>query len=521
MICNNFSSGFCREITLTVNKISSVSGAGIPGAVFQLTSCNCHVRTGTTGQNGSLALPLLPCNTYTLTEVSAPPGYMPESRVYNINVDACGNIFVDGVFTTRLDISNTPLSASFMAVKVNQLNGVRLMGAVYTLYMNGTSITSAVSDIAGHITFTGLLPGTYRLVETTPPPGFQANADSLTVVVASNGSVTINGQPANGFVLNDIPLGDFSFLKLNASTGMPLAGATFTLSQNGTVAGTAVSDAQGLVNFGTTAAGAYQLVETAPPAGFQPNATVYQAVVAADGSITVNGTALDDFTVANTPILISAPPVINAPVEESSIVSGTGVPGATVTVTLPNGLIVNAVVAANGSWAINVPAGVLLIPGEMISAVQQEPGKLVSRYAYATIIAAVEPFLQKSVENLTSPGEDPAPGDLLQFTILIGNLGGQGSVWYDAVMSDTFIDALTFVPGTVAIDGQPIPTGSGVGQYLYDSATRTLTVSIGDLTSGMTKTITLQTIVNPDATGEITNTATAVSTGLLLANSAP
>lgn len=381
----NYRNNECGYVSLCINKINSITGAGVPGAVFKLTSCNGFTCRGTTDSEGQLSFRILPCTDYTLREVTALAGFAPVEHVFTICVDACGCIFVDGVLTSTLIIKNTPILASFTAIKVNIENGVPLAGAVYTLFMNGAEIGSTVSNAEGHVTFANLSPGTYELVETTPPPGFQTDTDSLTVVVAQDGSVTINGQPAGGFILGDIPLSEFAFQKLDASTGLPLAGATFTLTQNGTVIATATSGTDGLVNFGILAAGAYQLTETIAPPGFQPDSTVHLVVVGTNGSITVNGAPLIEFVVEDTPIEVSAPPVINTIIEGDRVITGTGIPGAIIMVTLPNGSTETITVGASGTWLVNVPAEVELVAGDIVSANQTESGKIVSGTVHAIV----------------------------------------------------------------------------------------------------------------------------------------
>lgn len=516
MNCHNSSknkSGF-TPVTVIIHKTDSLSGIGIPRAAFELTACNGAARTGATDANGVLAFCLVPCNNYSLRELSPPPGYQPLDRVFNICADACGDIFIDGVLTPQLVIENIPIFASFTAIKVNLIDGLPLAGATYGLFLNSLEIARTVSDAAGQVSFVNLAPGSYELVEITPPPGFQANAESLTVIVAPNGSVTIMDQPADGFILNDVPLMEFIFRKLDESTGLPLAGSAFELSQNGTVIATVISGSDGLVAFGVLAVGTYQLTETVTPPDFEPNSTVYQVIVGADGSITVNGIPLDAFVVENIRISISQPPVINNIFEGAIIITGTGVPGSTVIVTLPNGQTITSTVNSSGIWLTNLPVGVELVAGDIVAAIQIETGKLPSEAAATVVLALaiIEPLLEKSVENVTAPGGAAHPGDVLQFQILIGNVGDPGSVWTNAVLTDFISEDLTFIPNTVAIDGQLISAGTGVGQYLFDSVAAVLTVNVGDLAAQEIREVTFLVTVNLDASGSvIINNVTAGS----------
>lgn len=282
-----------------ISKIDRITGAGLAGAVFELLNCRGFVSTGTTDSAGQLVFCVLPCNTYLLRETDPPPGYEPLNNLYRINVNASGCIFVNGTLTSCIVIANNAVTASFTAVKVNIETGTPLAGAVYTLFSGTVEIASTVSTNTGAVTFTRLSPGIYELVETTPPAGFQTNTDRLAVVVAADGSVTILGQPADGFLLSDVPLRMFAFRKLDALTEIPLAGAEFQLSQNGTVVAAATSDTEGLVDFGVLEPDSYQLTESVTPSGYLPNGTIYQVVAGADGSITVEGTALDGFRLEN------------------------------------------------------------------------------------------------------------------------------------------------------------------------------------------------------------------------------
>ena len=56
-------------------------------------------------------------------------------------------------------------------------------------------------------------------------------------------------------------------------------------------------------------------------------------------------------------------------------ITGTGVPGAEITVTLPDGTEITTNVNPNGTWEIDVPAGLELKPGDRVTAVQKEDGK--------------------------------------------------------------------------------------------------------------------------------------------------
>jgi len=478
-------------------KLDASTGLPLAGATFALTQNGTIIGIATSGSDGLVNFGILAAGTYQLTETIPPVGFQPNSIVYQVVVKTDGSIMVNDVPLDEFVVEDVPvISASFTAVKVNIESGEPLAGAEYTLFMDSTAVATAVSNAAGQVTFTGLAPGTYELTETTPPPGFQMNTESLTVVAAPDGSVTINGQPANGFLLHDVPLSEFIFRKLDASTGLPLAGATFTLTQNGTIVGIATSGSDGLVNFGILTAGTYQLMETIPPVGYQPNSTVYQVIVETNGSIMVNGIPLDEFVVEDIPIAVSASPTIDTIIEGAEEITGTGVVGATVTVTLPNGSMVSTTVDSNGTWLVNVPNGIVLAVGEIVTANQTEPGKTISGDVHSIVIGNtdIEPGISIFVENLTTGLNFARAGDLLLYDAVISNDGTASSVWQSAYAIFDLGSSVTLQVSSIRINNRVVTPS----QFIYDSAANTLTLFLGDIVGGSSVSVSYRVTVNSD-----------------------
>lgn len=412
MYCSNSCCNHISYVPLIIYKTDSVTGAGLSGAVFELFDCSGFVSRGTTNPSGLLVFCVLPCNSYKLREVSPPSGYEPVDKIYNICVDKCGCIFVDGVLTRQIVIPNTAISgsASFTAVKVNIENGEPLAGALYTLYSDMVPIGVTFSTDTGAVSFAGLYPGTYELSETAPPAGFQPNANTLPVVVAQDGSVTILGQPANGYRLT------------------------------------------------------------------------------------------------NTPIFQSEPPTINIVTEDESEITGTGLSGCTVTVIFPSGETAVTVVAADSSWSVSVPSSVTLLAGDMVSAYQTCNSFLPSNTVNTIVVAMVIPIGTINWVNLTSFENFVRAGDLLLFECFAANEGTPSSVWQSAIAIIQLPDFTSLVAGTVTISGSLASEGTGVNQYTYDSASNTLTLYLGNIAAGNSVPFSFQVRVSneiPDYLNEL------------------
>ena len=96
-----------------------------------------------------------------------------------------------------------------------------------------------------------------------------------------------------------------------------------------------------------------------------------------------NGNARENF-VLNVVESLSKIPVITEVQEGSSVVKGSGVAGATVTVTLPDGAVKTAEVATDGTWTIETTTP--LVKGQSISARQKEVNKTESNDISATVV---------------------------------------------------------------------------------------------------------------------------------------
>ncbi|HIW73375.1 MAG TPA: hypothetical protein H9684_03555, partial [Firmicutes bacterium] len=253
-----------------------------------------------------------------------------------------------------------------------------LAGAEFTLSDGRT----AVSDADGTVRFDGLAPGTYTLTESRSPDGYLPNPTVYTVVVAPDGTVTIDGKDPAGFVVADTPYPVLKFLKYDASTNAPLAGAEFTLSDGRT----AVSQENGLVYFGPVAPGLYTLTESRSPDGYEPNDAEYSVRVQDNGVILIDGIPMAAFSVGNVPLRpVSAPPAVDMVTTASRVITGTGVPGAQITVTFPDGTVATTTVLAMGIWIAPVASGEALRVGDVVEVRQTETGKLPSPPVYAIV----------------------------------------------------------------------------------------------------------------------------------------
>ncbi len=210
---------------------------------------------------------------YQVTETTPPPGYWldPATTVQTVFL-APGSAAVASVtfadpFLGSLSLTKTGNDTAYWGIA----------GAVFTV--TGPTPSSAVvgtltvGATGSTNTLTGLVPGTYHLVETTVPPGYSAVTPFTVAVVAGHATTTTAAADA-------VQPGTLVVSKTDAATAAALPGATFDVRYDPTGSGTysvdlgsCTTDASGtcspVPNDGTGfLPGNYEVVETAAPTGY-------------------------------------------------------------------------------------------------------------------------------------------------------------------------------------------------------------------------------------------------------------
>ncbi|SMC31512.1 hypothetical protein SAMN06296952_0145 [Oscillospiraceae bacterium] len=352
-----------------------------------------------TSGNGVATFTGLPNGTYTLHEEVAPNvngvQYVVATDINftiangqvlsgsNITVASNGNnavvTMVDDIFvpvTGTVDISKKDTVAGNelpgAQITITGPNGSDLTGCVVS--GGGTNISKSgntISFVSGSTptTIEGLPAGTYTMHEVTAPAGF-VTATDIEFTVGDDGSITgssVTSSAATGnavVTMLDAPtVVDIS--KKDTVAGNELPGAQITVTgpdgislSNCTVTGgaTGISITGNQISFtsGNSAttiqglpAGTYTMHEVAAPDGFQV-ATDIEFTVGTDGTIT--GSSVTAATANNNAVvtMLDAPTVVD--ISKKDMVAGDELPGASITVTGPDGVnLTNCVVTGGGT----------------------------------------------------------------------------------------------------------------------------------------------------------------------------
>ncbi len=271
---------------------------GLAGAVFEVIQNGAVVATLTTDASGqSPPTQQLPTGTYTVHEVTAPPGYQlaPDQSV---TVQASQNTVAS--YTGAAEEHIVP--ATVAIAKRDAETGAPLAGAVFDVKYStadngaydqdlGTCTTTASGSCApAGNDGTSLLPGNYRVEELSAPAGYYLDPASAVQ------DVSLTPGEAGTVTFSDFALGSLQLNKTGDDTAYDsVAGAVFSVAgpvPSSTGAGTLTVGTDGQSNvLGDLVPGTYTVTETVPPPGYQVVAPVTVAV--ADGHATTVLDVLD------------------------------------------------------------------------------------------------------------------------------------------------------------------------------------------------------------------------------------
>ena len=264
--------------------------------------------------------------------------------------------------------------------------------------------------------------GTYTITVTGRPRGFSGNDKT------ANLTIHVNNLPATIGITNK---------EQTVQVGTAINDVTVTSSEHANIYGidallSAVSgNNSGIVeaNIANYFLGAYGLTYNATNHTITGTPTKTGRIVftfIARTSENLGAAEARETVVLNVVESLSKIPVITEVREGTSVVKGTGVAGATVTVTLPNGDEKTALVSGDGSWSVDTTSP--LGKGQSISARQKEVNKTMSNDISATVVAnaglelSKEPIVDAIIEGATTITGKGENGSTINVTLPNGTV---------------------------------------------------------------------------------------------------
>ena len=233
---------------LIIEKRDSVTKEPLAGATFKVTTSDGRfvAQDGgatstnglyTTDANGQIHIVDLDPDTYVVTEVTAPDGYLMDAPSQTVKIEKND--------TQTLTFYDTPLGG-LTIVKVDSESGKRLEGAkIEVAKMNGEIVGTYVTDKLGVIQLPDLDDGWYQLTEIKAPKGYLLDS------TPQKGEVK-KGE-ANTFGFENTASASMLIHKIDSVTRKGIQGVKFVVYDSSmTPIGEYESDDQGYVHLNKT-----------------------------------------------------------------------------------------------------------------------------------------------------------------------------------------------------------------------------------------------------------------------------
>ncbi|SDT12986.1 Ig-like domain-containing protein [Microlunatus soli] len=315
----------------------AVTGTGEPGAIVEITVDGEVVGSTQVNDDGNWSFtPSEPLgdgeHTIGATQTDAAGNTSPAADPVTITVDTTA---------PAAPVISSPADGAALNDATPTITGTGEPGATVEVFVDGASIGTVIVGDDGGWSITvpddqPLTGGDHVITagQTDPAGNASPVSDPVTVTIDSDVAPPGIESPADGSSTND---------STPAITGIGEPGATVTVTSGDTVLGTATVDGDG--NWSLT-----------------PDAL-------ADGTYTITATQTDaaqNASEASDPVTFTvdtaapAAPAVTSPVDGAAtddatpVITGTGEPGATVTVIIDGDDVGTAVVGEDGSWSVEL-----------------------------------------------------------------------------------------------------------------------------------------------------------------------
>lgn len=256
---------------VTLKKIRQ-NGEALAGAVFGLfNDQGDQVQEATSDADGSVVFQQIPYGRYTIRELSAPYGYHPSAKTWEVTVD--------GTYQNPIGlldmVVNEDAPGRIRILKQDELDQHVIAGVRFDIYSVDEAgnaadcVAQLTTNEQGIAESPDLFPADYIVMEHAAPTGYEETlwSEKITVGMDEIVSRTVTNHPIQGIL---------RIVKTDSETGKGLPGAQFTITRisglpshngegDGEVVAVITTDENGIAQTPWLTWGEYEVMETVVP----------------------------------------------------------------------------------------------------------------------------------------------------------------------------------------------------------------------------------------------------------------